>query len=173
MSRSVEVAYQGRFLEIHKDGRWEYVVRRSARGSVHVLAVTAARELVLVEQFRVPVQVRTLELPAGILGDEAAHRGETVEDCARRELEEEAGYVGTSARRIHEGVTAPGLSSEPFYLVQVEGLTHRTEGGGVDGEDITVHRVPLIGVMPWLEAQQRKGLQVDFRIYAALKLAGL
>ena len=173
MSRTVEVVYSGRFLEIHKDGRWEYVVRRSARGSVHVLAVTAARELVLVEQFRVPVQQRTLELPAGVLGDEAAHRGESIEDCARRELEEEAGYRGRTTRRLHDGVTAPGLSSEPFYIVQVEGLEQLNAGGGVDGEDITVHRVPLIGVMPWLEAQQRKGLLVDFRIYAALKLAGL
>lgn len=173
MSRSVDVVYSGKFLEIHKDGRWEYVVRRSARGSVHVLAVTEARELILVEQFRVPVQARTLELPAGILGDEAAHRGESIEDCARRELEEETGYVGTGSRRLHEGVTAPGLSSEPFYIVQVEGLTQVNQGGGVDGEDITVHRVPLIGVMPWLEAQQRQGQRVDFRIYAALKLAGL
>ena len=173
MKRDVEVVYQGRFLEIHKDGRWEFVARHKARGAVHIVAVTPARELVLVEQFRVPVQVRTIELPAGILGDEAAHREESVEACALRELLEETGYTGTNARVLHAGPTAPGLTSERFNIVQIEGLARINDGGGVDGENITVHRVPLIGVMPWLEAQQRSGLQVDHRIYAGLKLAGI
>jgi ADP-ribose pyrophosphatase len=167
-----ESLHRGRFLELLKDGKWEYVQRVKAHGAVFVLAVTDAGELVLVEQYRVPVQERTLELPAGIYGDEESAEGETPEQCALRELEEETGYRGSAARLLLSGPVAPGLTSEIMYLVRVSGLTRVHAGGGVAGEAITVHTVPLADVRGWLERKRREGFQVEPRIYAALYLLG-
>lgn len=169
MSEPLEVLHRGRFLELRKHGRWEYVARHGATGSVHVLAVTDERELLLVEQYRVPVQSRTLELPAGVIGDEAAHRGERPESCGARELEEETGYRPAQVSLLQVSPSAPGLSSEIQHLVRAVGLTRVGPGGGVDGENITVHRVPLAGLSQWLaEAAEHQGLLVDHRIHAAL-----
>lgn len=172
MSEPLEVLHRGRFLELRKQGRWEYVARYGANGSVHVLAITDERELLLVEQYRVPVQSRTLELPAGVIGDEAAHRGESPESCGARELEEETGYRPAQVSLLQVSPSAPGLSSEIQHLVRAEGLTRVGPGGGVDGENITVHRVPLAGLSQWLaEAAERHGILVDHRIHAALYVA--
>jgi len=163
-----ESLHRGKYLELLKDGRWEYVRRVNARGAVFVLAVTEARELVLVEQYRVPVAERTLELPAGIYGDEESAEHETPEHCALRELEEETGYRGKVAKVLLSGPVAPGLTSEIMYLVRVAGLTRVHAGGGVGGEQITVHVVPLRDVAGWLDRKRDEGFQVEPRIYAAL-----
>ena len=162
--------HRGRFLELLKDGKWEYVQRVKAHGAVFVLAVTDAKELVLVEQYRVPVRERTLELPAGIYGDEESAHGETPEQCALRELEEETGFRGKAAKVLLTGPVAPGLTSEIMYLVRVAGLAKVHAGGGVAGEAITVHAVPLQDVRDWLERKRGEGFQIEPRIYAALYL---
>lgn len=166
------VLHRGRFLELIQDGRWEYVRRVKARGAVFVLAVTDARELVIVEQYRVPLQARTLELPAGIYGDDESAADETAEQCALRELEEESGFRGQRARLLFAGPVAPGLTSEILYMIGVDGLRRVSAGGGVGGEDIVVHTVPLADVHGWLDEQRRKGLQVEPRIYAGLYFLG-
>ena len=159
---------RGRFVELLKDGRWEFVRRVGARGAVFVLAVTPGDELVLVEQHRVPVRARTLELPAGIYGDDDSPAHETPEQCALRELEEETGYRGTRAHVLITGPVAPGLATEIMYLVRVENLTRVHAGGGVGAEDIVVHTVPLARVEAWFEERRRAGLMVEPRIYAGL-----
>lgn len=170
---TAETLYKGKFLELKREGRWEYVSRVNARGAAHIVAVTADNELLLVEQFRVPVNSRTIELPAGIIGDEAAHRGESVEASALRELLEETGYQGASARILHSGPTAPGLTTEMLYFVEISDLKKIHEGGGVDGENIVVHRAPLAGLRQWLQRQRQAGLMIDQRIFAALGLLGV
>jgi ADP-ribose pyrophosphatase len=169
--RRVETLYEGRFLRLLRDGRWEYVARVNSPGAAFILAVTDARELVLVEQFRVPLQVRTIELPAGIIGDEEHFREETVEASALRELEEETGYRAARAELITHGPVAAGLTSELLYLVRATGLTQVHAGGGVEGEDITVHTVPLDDVASWLAAQAKRGLLIEPRVYAGLYFA--
>jgi ADP-ribose pyrophosphatase len=163
-----EVLHAGRFVELVRDGRWEYVRRVNARGAVFVLAITAKRELILVEQYRVPMQARTLELPAGIFGDADSPADETPEACAIRELEEESGWRGAKAKLLLTGPVAPGLTSEILHLVQVENLTRVHAGGGVAGEDITVHLAPLDGIDAWLDAKRGAGLTVEPRIYVGL-----
>lgn len=61
---------RGKFLELLKEGRWEYVRRVNASGAVMIVAVTKEGELLLVEEYRVPLHARTVGLPAGISGDE-------------------------------------------------------------------------------------------------------
>ena len=60
---------RGKFLELLKEGRWEYVRRVNANGAVMIVAVTEDGELLLVEEYRVPLHALTIGLPAGISGD--------------------------------------------------------------------------------------------------------
>jgi ADP-ribose pyrophosphatase len=167
-SGKIETLHRGRHLILLREGRWEYVQRVSNRGAVFIVAVTPDDELVLVEQARVPLHARCIELPAGILGDEAAHRDESPEACALRELLEESGWRGSGADVLISGPVAAGMTCERLYLVRVTGLTREHAGGGVDGEDITVHAVPLAGVHDWLEQRRANGLEIEPRIYVAL-----
>ena len=160
--------FEGRFLRLIHDRHWEYVTRVNARGSAAMVAITTAQEIVLVEQTRIPLQGKTIELPAGIVGDSAEHAGESFELAAIRELLEETGYRGSLARVLVSGPTAPGLTSEHSTLVAVTGLVREHAGGGVDGEDITVHVVPLAEVDRWLDRKRAEGFAVEPKIYAGL-----
>jgi ADP-ribose pyrophosphatase len=168
----LETLYQGKFLVLRRQGRWEFVERVSARGAAFILAVTEAREIVLVEQYRVPLGRRCVELPAGIIGDEAEFADEGVEAAAMRELEEETGFRGSHAELLTSGPVGAGLTSEILYLYRVHGLQRVHQGGGVDGENITVHVVPLDGIGEWLAQQGREGKWVEPRVYAGLWFAG-
>lgn len=167
MSDTITTLYQGKFVKLSKNGHWEYAERVNASGAAFILAVTPARELVLVEQYRVPLQARTLELPAGIIGDEG-HGGEAIEASALRELEEETGYRAARAEILLSGPVAPGLASEMLHLVRAHDLVRVSAGGGVDNENITVHVVPLAQIDAWLARKAAEGLLVEPRIYAGL-----
>lgn len=164
----IKILHDGEFLKLQRDGHWEYVSRQSARGAAAILAITRASEIVLVEQYRIPMHARTIELPAGIIGDSEGLRGESVEQSALRELLEETGYQGESAQLICSGPTAPGLTSEMSNIVRISGLTKIHAGGGVDGEDITVHVIALGKVAEWLARKQTEGLLIEPKIFAAL-----
>jgi ADP-ribose pyrophosphatase len=62
------------------------------------------------------------------------------------------------------------MSAEMFNLVCASGLTRIGPGGGVDGEDITVHIVPLTGLADFLAAQRRAGCVIDCRLIVAMGL---
>jgi ADP-ribose pyrophosphatase len=171
MTSTIELLHEGRFLRLLRNGHWEYVQRVRARGAAFIVAVTDADEIVLVEQFRVPVQARTIELPAGIIGDEVQFADEAIEAAAARELEEETGFHAARVEHVLTGPTAPGLTTEMLHLLLATGLRRVHEGGGVDNEDITVHVVPLAGVDAWLARKSAEGLQVEPRIYAGLRFA--
>jgi ADP-ribose pyrophosphatase len=167
----VKTLYQGEFLTLLRNRHWEYVARVRSRGAVFVVALTEARELVLVEQYRIPIRAHSIELPAGIVGDEAEFADEGIGAAAIRELEEETGYRGESAELLVTGPNAAGMTSEILNLVRVRGLKRVSEGGGVGDEDITVHRVPVAEVESWLARQQAAGKAIDPRIYMALWFA--
>ena len=168
---AIRSLHRGEFLEILRDRHWEYVRRTMANGAVVIIAVTDTGELVLVEQTRIPLQGKSIELPAGIVGDSEAHAGEAFETAALRELLEETGFRASRAEIVTQGPTAAGFSSEMLTLVRVHGLVREHGGGGVDGEDITVHLVPLPAVHGWLEARRAEGYFIEPRIYAGLWFA--
>jgi len=163
--------YRGEFLEILRDRHWEYVRRTKASGAVVIIAVTDAAELVLVEQTRIPLHGKSIELPAGLVGDSESFVGEAYETAAQRELLEETGFRASRVEIVTQGPTAAGFSSEMLTLVRARGLVREHEGGGVDGEDITVHLVPLAAVHGWLEARRAEGYFIEPRIYAGLWFA--
>ena len=160
--------HQGRFLKLVRDRHWEYVQRVNSSGAAFIAAVTDDGELLLVEQERLPLQARTIELPAGMIGDDAGFADESIEASALRELEEETGYRGARAEILLSGPVAAGMTSEMLHLVRIHELQRVGDGGGVDGENIQVHRVPLAEIDAWLQARAAEGLLVEPRIYAAL-----
>src|SRR3546814_851651 len=92
------------------------------------------------------------------------------EITAERELEEETGYRAAHWRTVGEFYSSPGMVSESFTLLIATGLTKIGEGGGVDGEDIIVHRVPLAGIADFVTAKRAEGCGIDVRV--AMLLAG-
>src|SRR5580765_8444509 len=109
--------YTGKFLELVKEGRWEYVNRVGATGAVIIVAVTDERNLLLVEQYRIPVHTRTIELPAGIVGDDPGTADEALDDAAKRGRLEETGYAAEHMEALNAGPASSGLTSEVVTLL--------------------------------------------------------
>lgn len=168
---SIETRWEGRFITVKQQGTWEYVSRSRGIHAAVILAIdedAGGRHVILVEQYRVPLKINCLELPAGLVGDDMA--GEAAEIAAERELEEETGYRARHWRTVGEFYSSPGMVSESFTLLVATGLTRVGEGGGVDGEEIIVHRVPLAGVADFVAAKRAEGCGIDVRV--AMLLAG-
>jgi ADP-ribose pyrophosphatase len=151
---------------------WEFVEHPHIRGIVVLVAVTPARELLLVEQYREPLQRRVLELPAGMVGDHAGGRDEPMEVAARRELLEETGYEAGRMTHLMAGPYSPGRSSDLYTFYLASDLCRVHEGGGDEHEDIVVHHMPLHGADAWLDRAAAGGLLLDAKIYAGLYFAG-
>jgi ADP-ribose pyrophosphatase len=171
-SPPVEVLAQGKHLRLVSERGWEYVVRPHSTGVVVIVAVTPARRLILVEQFRVAVHRPVIELPAGLVGDTAASRGEPLATAAHRELSEETGYEAERMVELAAGPIAVGVSTEVVTFFHAQGLRRVGPGGGDETEDITVHEVALDGLRDWLAEKQRSGRAVDPKLFAGLYLIG-
>ncbi|MEA3032924.1 MAG: ADP-ribose pyrophosphatase [Sphingomonadales bacterium] len=165
---SAKTVWEGKYIKVTRQGTWEYVSRTRGINAAVILAIDEGH-VILVEQYRVPVGARCVELPAGLVGDESA--GEAIEAAAIRELEEETGYRAERMVDLGRFQSSPGMTSEAFTLLRAEGLTKVGEGGGVgQHEDIEVHRVALQAVPAFLEAKRAQGARVDVKLL--LLLAG-
>jgi ADP-ribose pyrophosphatase len=157
--------WAGKFIVAKRRGKWEYVGRtRGVRAAV-IVAVDEGH-VILVEQYRVPLQRNCLELPAGLVGDE--QEGEEIEVAAARELEEETGYRPARIERLGDFASSPGMVSETFTLVRATGLAKVGDGGGVDDENILVHRVPLGEIADFVESKRREGVMADVKLLLLL-----
>jgi ADP-ribose pyrophosphatase len=156
-----EIVWQGRFITAKTKGKWEYVSRARGIKAAVILAIDDGHVL-LVEQFRVPLGANCLELPAGLIGDE--EEGEAIELAAGRELEEECGYSAGRIEIVGEFFSSPGMVSESFFFVRAYDLTKVSDGGGVEGENIIVHRVPLDQVADFIEARRSDGCVIDAKL---------
>jgi ADP-ribose pyrophosphatase len=160
-----EIMWQGKFVTAKRKGKWEYVARSRGIRAAVILAVEDGHVL-LVEQYRVPLGKTCIELPAGLIGDET--EGEDPLIAAGRELEEETGYRAETLASLGEFYSSPGMVSESFTLVKASGLTKVGDGGGVEGEGITPHRVALAELPGFIEAKRTDGCAVDVRLLLLL-----
>lgn len=163
-----DIVWAGKFITARKKGRWEYVSRARGIRAAVILAVDEEDHVLLVEQYRVPLGKRCIELPAGLIGDDDRHPDEQPTDAAARELEEETGYRAERMETIGEFWSSPGMVSESFTLLRAHGLTKVGEGGGTDSEDITVHRVPLSGIAEATDGWRAEGFAIDVRMLMLL-----
>lgn len=160
----------GRHLRLVSSNGWEYAERVNASAVVGIVAVTAERRLVLVEQFRPAIGCRGIELPAGLVGDIAGEEDEDLLVAARRELIEETGYDAEHLECLAAGNTSAGLTSEEMTFVLATGLRRISAGGGDEHEDITVHEVPVAEIDSFLNQRVTAGCKVAATLFAGLYL---
>lgn len=166
--RDRRILREGRFIHFVERSGWEYVERAQELGLVCVVAVTDDERIVLVEQYRPPVDRPVIELPAGLVGDTPGSRADDLLLGAQRELEEETGYRARRWDLVAKGPPSAGLTTELLAVFVARELEKVGEGGGDEDEDITVHTVPLATVDDWLRGEEKRGALVDLKIYAGL-----
>lgn len=166
----METLGQGRFLQLVRDGRWEYCDRVKGMGAVMVFSCTPGGAILLVEEYRTAIGCRCVCFPAGLSGDEGP---ESDAEAARRELREEAGYEAEKVEFLFKGPSSPGMASEMVSYFRATGLHRVGQGGGIEGEDITVREVPREEIDDWLAAQEAAGVAIDPRVYTGLYFLGI
>ncbi len=133
-------------------------------GAVAVVAVTDGGEVLLVRQYRGPVDRELLEIPAGTRDVD----GEEPQETARRELLEEVGVHAGEIRLLVTMLNSPGFCDEETFLFLATGLEPGTpERDGVEEEHMEVVTVPLADV----DALVAGGELVDGQTILGLLLA--
>ncbi|WP_233095777.1 NUDIX hydrolase [Alicyclobacillus sp. SO9] len=120
---NVTELYTGRMISLHQltvqlpNGKQSTrdIVRHP--GAVGILAEDNNGGLLVVHQWRNPIDKVQLEIPAGKL-----EPGEEPEVCAIRELKEETGYSCTELKQIAKFYTSPGFADEEITLFYATGL---------------------------------------------------
>ncbi len=140
---SSEPLYQGKILNLRRDTVRLANDRQATREVVeHVDSVAAVPllnngQVVLVEQWRYPVERALLEIPAGIIDS-----GEQPAEAMRRELIEETGYAAGRLEFLFSLYLAPGYSQELIHIFLAQDL-QPAEGAPDDDEIIRVKKVPF------------------------------
>ena len=168
MREPEETMWEGRFIAARRRGRWEYVGRARGIRAAVILAIDAEDHVILVEQFRVPLGRSCIELPAGLIGDDDGAADEDPMAAAARELEEETGYRAARMEVLGEFYSSPGMVSESFTLLKAHGIARVGPGGGTDGEEIIVHRVPLQDIAGAVSGWRAQGHAIDVKMLTLL-----
>ncbi|NGQ94666.1 NUDIX hydrolase [Brevibacillus sp. SYP-B805] len=118
-----ETIYDGRIIQVKVD----QVVLPNGKtakreivhhpGAVAVLPLTDDGKMIAVRQFRKPLELTIVEIPAGKL-----EKGEDPLACAKRELEEETGYHAEHFEHLSSFYTSPGFADELLHLYVATGL---------------------------------------------------
>lgn len=159
-----QIVWQGKFVTAKVNGKWEFVSRARGIRAAVIVAIDDDDHVILVEQFRVPIGRPCIELPAGLVGDHDDIANEEDTTAAARELEEETGYRAARMEILGEFHSSPGMLSESYTLIRAHGLEKVGPGGGTDGEDITVHRVPLASLGAFIEERRKLGDAIDGKL---------
>lgn len=103
-------------------------------GGVGVVAVTDDRKVIMVKQFRKPIEKAIYEIPAGKMDKD----GEDPEKCGRRELEEETGYRCKELKYLGYMYPSPGFTDEITHIYLADklfkGETHPDDDEFIDVE---------------------------------------
>lgn len=141
-----ENIYRGKILSLRIDTVDLPSGRQTKREIVEHGACTATVALdsednvLLVKQYRKPVERELLEIPAG-----GVDPGEEPIDSAGRELEEETGYSAVSWEKLGSFYTSPGFCTEEMHVYLARGLSPAIRDAD-DDESIEVIRVPLSNI---------------------------
>ena len=131
-------------------------------GAAAIVPLIAPGEVLLIKQYRHALKQHIWEIPAGTLDS-----GETVMDCAARELIEETGYAAERWEKLGEITPVPGYSNERVHLFLASGLTAARQKLDAD-EVLAVHRMPLVRALDMIA----QGEIQDAKSICGLLLAG-
>lgn len=87
-------------------------------GAVAIVALNKEGQIIMVRQYRKPVEQVLLEIPAGTM-----EKGEDPLLCAQRELREETGYTAGNWEKILSYYSAPGFTDEQLHLYMATDLS--------------------------------------------------
>ncbi|WFE12746.1 NUDIX hydrolase [Bacillus atrophaeus] len=137
-------------------------------GAVAVLAVTDSNKIILVNQYRKPLERTIVEIPAGKL-----EKGEEPEYTALRELEEETGYTAKKLTKITAFYTSPGFADEIVHLFLAEDLSVLEEKRELDEDEfVEVMEVTLEDALKLVETHEVYDAKTAYAIqYLQLKEA--
>jgi ADP-ribose pyrophosphatase len=164
--------FEGRFVRLMDDDGWEFADRVTGAGVVCIVAIDD-RHVVLVEEYRRPVQAPVISWPAGLI--DRARAGETQEtaiEAALRELREETGYTARSIEEVTSGPISPGMTTERVTFFIAQDLVPGAQMLDAD-EDIKVHRVPVLHLSGFLGACSARGIEIDHKVFVGLYFAQL
>ncbi|MFC5714111.1 NUDIX hydrolase [Thalassorhabdus alkalitolerans] len=163
--------YKGKIVDLNlldvrlpngKDGKREVI---NHPGAVAVIALTEDNKLVLVRQFRKPLEKHLIEIPAGKLEE-----GEDPSVTVARELEEETGYKAKEFQKITSFYTSPGFADELVHIYEAKGLMAGTAGTDED-EFVDVLEVTLEEAEELMEKQEIHDAKTAYALqYLKLKL---
>ena len=162
----MKTVFTGDHILVLEEDDWQFVERKKGKAAVAVVAQTPAGEVILTEQHRKPLGKRVIDWPAGLVGDEEGTSDPA--ESAKKELEEETGYVCDSVELLATGPSSPGITSEVVSFYRAHGVKKRGEGGGVGGENITVHTVPADELASWLKKKEREGVLIDLKLWGGM-----
>lgn len=145
--------------------RWETVERKNSSGAVVIFAtLQPSGEVILVRQYRPPVDACVIEFPAGLIDEH-----EQASTAAVRELREETGYVGKVLKVSPRAYSSPGMSDEFVHIVHMEVRT--SEQGELktdfdESEFIETFRVKPEELNLFLSNAVEKGDRIDAKVMA-------
>jgi len=140
---SSQLVYGGRAVRLRVDTVRMAGGRETTREIVEhsdcvaIIAIDASDNVLLVKQFRKSVEKELLEIPAG-----GIEPGEDPEDCVRREMREETGYLPRKVERLGGFYSTPGYCTEYLYLYLATDLT-LSPLQAEDTESIKLTPVPI------------------------------
>lgn len=129
-------------------------------GAVGIIPITKDNKIVLVEQFRKPLEKSILEIPAGKL-----EPGEDPETTAIRELEEETGYTTEELSFVTSFYSSPGFANELMYIYitdQLEPLDESVDGD--EDEFIEIVELSLEEAKQYVEAKRIHDAKTNYAI---------
>jgi len=144
---------------------WECAVRVNCHGAAMMVAtLQPSGRLILVRQFRAPLDGRIVEFPAGLID-----AGEDAAATAVRELYEETGYRGRVTAVYPPVCNSPGLSCETITLVTMEvqeadNPPHPETPAMEANEDIETVLAAPDQLLEFIREQQRQGIAIDAKL---------
>lgn len=162
--------YEGRTINLRVDTVVLPNGRKAQReivehpGAVSIVPVMEDLTVILVNQFRAPINRITLEIPAGKL-----EPGELPQACAARELEEETGLRAEKLQHKGTFFTTPGFSDEIMYLFIASGLTPVGSHPDFD-EFLDIQKIPLEKLLEMADQGEIIDSKTLVGIYAAARL---
>jgi len=148
---SSRTVFEGRAVKLTigtvEKSKGETVIREIVEHRDCIAAVVAdnSGNVIMVRQFRVPTGKDLLEIPAGVMED-----GESPDECVRRELQEEIGYLPRELVRLGGFYAAPGYCTEFIHLFLATDLVE-SRMVAEDTDEIEVVRVPATKIAAMID----------------------